>query len=71
MRAVSAVFAFGLWALTWIVPITFMLAMAWNCEGRTRKVFDHALGYYEDVEASTLSSAAVGRLRTCSVPRRR
>jgi hypothetical protein len=51
MRAVSAVFAFGLWALTWIVPITFMLAMAWNCEGRTRKVFDHALSYYEDVEA--------------------
>ena len=51
MRALSAVIAFGLWALTWIVPVTFMLAMAWNCEGRTRKVFDRALGYYGDVEA--------------------
>jgi hypothetical protein len=50
-RALRTVLALGLWALTWIVPITFMLFMAYTCEGRTRKVFDRALRYYGDVEA--------------------
>jgi len=49
-RALRTVLALGLWALTWIVPITFMLFMSYACEGRTRKVFDRALGYYGDVE---------------------
>jgi len=49
-RALRTVFALALWALTWIVPITFMLFMAYACEGRTRKVFDRALRYYGDVE---------------------
>jgi hypothetical protein len=49
-RALRTVLALGLWALTWIVPITFMLFMAYTCEGRTRKVFDRALRYYGDVE---------------------
>jgi len=49
-RALRTVLGLGLWALTWIVPITFMLFMAYTCEGRTRKVFDRALRYYGDVE---------------------
>jgi hypothetical protein len=49
-RALRTVVGLGLWALTWIVPITFMLFMAYTCEGRTRKVFDRALRYYGDVE---------------------
>jgi hypothetical protein len=50
VRALKTAFSLGLWALTWIVPITFMLLMAWVCEGRTRKVFDNALRFYGDVE---------------------
>jgi hypothetical protein len=50
-RAIRTVLALSLWALTWIVPITFMLFMAYACEGRTRRVFDRALRYYGDVEA--------------------
>jgi hypothetical protein len=49
-RALRTTLALALWALTWIVPITFMLFMAYTCEGRTRKVFDRALRYYGDVE---------------------
>jgi hypothetical protein len=49
-QALRTVFALGLWALTWIVPITFMLFMAYTCEGRTRKVFDRSLRFYGDVE---------------------
>src|SRR5262249_54366684 len=48
-RAVRTILALALWALTWIVPITFMLLMAFTCEGRTRKVFDHALRFYGDI----------------------
>lgn len=51
LRAAGAVLALGLWVLTWIIPITFMLLMAYTCEGRTRKVFDRALSYYGDIEA--------------------
>ncbi len=49
-RVLKTALAFGLWALTWIVPITFMLMMAYACEGRTRRVFDRALRFYGDVE---------------------
>lgn len=49
-RVLRRVLALGVWALTWIIPITFMLLMAWTCEGRTRKVFDRALSYYGDEE---------------------
>lgn len=49
-RALRTALGLGLWALTWIVPVTFMLFMAYACEGRTRKVFDRALRYYGDVE---------------------
>jgi hypothetical protein len=49
-QMLRTVFALGLWALTWIIPITFMLFMAYACEGRTRKVFDRSLRFYGDVE---------------------
>jgi hypothetical protein len=52
-RALRTVLALGLWALTWIVPITFMLFMAYTCEGRTRRVFDRALRFYGDVEVDS------------------
>jgi hypothetical protein len=53
VRVLRTVLSIALWALTWIVPITFMLLMAWVCEGRTRKVFDNALRFYGDVEVDT------------------
>jgi hypothetical protein len=37
--------------VTWIFPLTFMLAMAWGCHSHSRRLFRTALGHYagEDV----------------------
>ena len=37
--------------MTWIFPLTFMLAMAWGCHSHSRRLFRTALGHYagEDV----------------------
>lgn len=35
-----------LWALTWVVPITFILAMAWGCQGSTEKLGERTLRHY-------------------------
>ena len=40
----------GIWALTWIVPVTFMLMMAFSCESRTKKIFDKAIQRYDTGE---------------------
>jgi hypothetical protein len=35
-----------LWALTWVVPITFILAMAWGCQGSTETLGERTLRHY-------------------------
>jgi hypothetical protein len=35
-----------IWALTWIFPVTFMLAMAWGCESHARSLGRRATDYY-------------------------
>jgi hypothetical protein len=36
----------GVWVVTWIFPVTFMIAMAWSCETHTRRLFDRTLAQY-------------------------
>jgi hypothetical protein len=50
----------ALWAVTWIFPITFMIAMAWGCHSHSRRLFRSALGYYagEDVTAPSARERA-------------
>jgi hypothetical protein len=40
MRAIRFIVAALIWALTWVVPITFMILMAWGCENDARR-FGH------------------------------
>lgn len=44
--------AFGgvLWAVTWIFPLTFMLAMAFSCVSSTNNLADRALVHYGTVD---------------------
>jgi hypothetical protein len=39
-------FAAMIWAVTWIFPVTFMLAMSWGCESHARTLGRRATGYY-------------------------
>jgi hypothetical protein len=38
----------AIWAITWVFPITFMIAMAWGCESNTRDLFRRTQAYYTD-----------------------
>lgn len=45
-----------IWAITWVLPVTFMIAMAWACESHARQLGLRALALY-DGEAATSKEA--------------
>jgi hypothetical protein len=45
-QALSLLGFAAVWAITWIVPVTFMLLMAFSCATSTRILADRALTYY-------------------------
>jgi hypothetical protein len=45
-----------IWVITWVFPLTFMIAMAWGCETHTRQLGRRALIFY-DGEAETAQAA--------------
>lgn len=57
-RAVFGVaLATALWATTWILPVTFMIAMSWGCETHARQLGRRTLLYYDQDAASVLEAA--------------
>ena len=46
MRAVRFVVAGLIWALTWIVPVTFMIMMSWACESDARRFGQRVITRY-------------------------
>jgi hypothetical protein len=44
--AVGLALFVGLWAITWIFPVTFMIMMAWGCETHARQLFQRARAFY-------------------------
>ena len=53
-----------IWALTWVIPVTFMIVMAWGCETHARQLGRRALVYYDGEAASTSAAIALaGRRR--------
>ena len=42
----------AIWVITWVVPFTFMIAMAWGCESHARKLGRRAQIYYDGEEES-------------------
>jgi hypothetical protein len=45
-----------IWVITWVLPLTFMIAMAWGCETHARLLGRRALLFY-DGEAETAQAA--------------
>jgi hypothetical protein len=48
VRAVRFSVAALIWALTWVVPITFMILMAWGCENDARRFGYRVATHYAD-----------------------
>jgi hypothetical protein len=57
--------AFAVWVTTWVLPVTFMIAMSWACESRARDLGRRAMALYgggaPNVEAAIAQAAAQDR----------
>jgi hypothetical protein len=62
MAALSFLLAACLWVVTWVFPLTFMIAMAWSCESNVRELGRRAQAYYGGGASSV--EAAIGIART-------
>ncbi len=51
LRAVRFVVAAGIWVLTWVVPVTFMILMSWTCESDARRFGQRVMTLYADEDA--------------------
>ena len=48
----SFLVAAAIWVMTWVVPFTFMIMMAWGCETHARQLGRRTLVYYDGEAAS-------------------
>jgi hypothetical protein len=48
----------GIWVTTWVLPVTFMIVMAWGCETHTRQLGRRALVFYDGEEESVRAAIA-------------
>jgi hypothetical protein len=56
----SFLLGLGIWVTTWVLPVTFMIVMAWGCETHTRQLGRRALVFYDGEEESVRAAVAAG-----------
>jgi hypothetical protein len=44
--AVSVLIGIAIWVITWVLPVTFMIAMAWGCESHARQLGRRTVAFY-------------------------
>jgi hypothetical protein len=64
IRAVlSFLVAAAVWVMTWVVPFTFMILMAWGCETHARQLGRRTLVFYDGAAASIDAAIALAARR--------
>jgi hypothetical protein len=53
----------AIWAVTWVLPVTFMVAMAWACESHARALGTRAIAFYDGDAASAEAAIATAAAR--------
>ncbi|HTX11568.1 MAG TPA: hypothetical protein VME22_23295 [Solirubrobacteraceae bacterium] len=53
----------GIWVMTWVLPFTFMIMMAWGCESHARQLGRRALVFYDGEAASVEAAMALAARR--------
>jgi hypothetical protein len=58
-------FLFGaaIWVITWVFPLSFMIAMAWGCDSNARDLGRRALIYYADDAEDVPAALAAAKQR--------
>ncbi|MFL5838484.1 MAG: hypothetical protein ACJ76K_18140, partial [Solirubrobacteraceae bacterium] len=54
----------AVWLITWVLPLTFMIAMAWACESHTRRLGRRILLFYDGQADSTREAITAADRRT-------
>ena len=52
----SVLIGIGLWVITWVLPVSFMIAMAWGCETHARQLGRRTLVFYDGEAADVLDA---------------
>jgi len=55
--------AAAIWVTTWVLPVTFMVAMAWGCETHARQLGRRALLFYDSDADSAQAAIAAAKTR--------
>ena len=64
VRAVFGVLlGVGIWATTWVLPLTFMIVMAWGCETHARQLGRRTLLYYDGEADNVLDAIKIADQR--------
>jgi hypothetical protein len=67
MDRLRALFSFlvgaVIWVMTWVVPFTFMIMMAWGCETHARQLGRRAIVFYDGEAASVDAAMALAARR--------
>jgi hypothetical protein len=64
LRTVAGLLVAGaIWLVTWVMPVTFMIAMAWACESHTRQLGRRMLAHYDGKAATTQEAIAAADRR--------
>ena len=64
IRAVlSFLLAVAIWVMTWVLPFTFMILMAWGCETHARQLGRRTLVFYDGQAASINAAIALAARR--------
>ena len=65
VRAVFGVaLGVGIWVTTWVLPLTFMIVMAWGCETHARQLGRRTLLYYDGEADNVLEAIKAADART-------
>lgn len=60
--ALGFLLAATIWAITWVLPLTFMIAMAWGCGASSRRLGHQSLTFYDgEFDHSQAAIAAANR----------
>ena len=59
--AIGALFGATVWVITWVFPLSFMIAMAWGCDSNARALGRRALIFYDSEPDSAQAAIAAAK----------
>ncbi len=59
--AIGVLFGVTVWVVTWVFPLSFMIAMAWGCDSSARQLGRRALIFYDTKPDSAQAAIAAAR----------